>query len=71
MTPAQRRLKWVKKDRLPLAMQEKLKEKEKAKQKETRERTVKVAGHAGETADKVFAGEQESKETQLNLKNDF
>lgn len=71
MTPAQRRLKWVKKDRLPLHMQEKLKEKEKNKIKETKERAKQATGVAIDTAEKVFQGEADSKETQLNLKNDF
>lgn len=62
MTPAQRRLKWVKKDRLPMAMQDRIREKEKTRIKETRERTKQTAGQAADVADRVFAGD-ESKET--------
>ncbi len=70
LTPAQRRLKWVKFERLPLYLQELLGKKKKkepregiSKPKEDDERKGPIPTPS--------AGEKEDKETVLNLKNDF
>ena len=75
LTPAQRRLKWVKIEKLPLYLQELLSKKKKKEPKETSGKTKdededapkKVVPPIGSVA----PGEKEDKETVLNLKNDF
>lgn len=65
MTPAQRRLKWVKKDRLPGYV---------AKDKIEKPKPTKDAKDTAAQALNALAGQQtdkEAKETILNLKNDF
>jgi hypothetical protein len=75
LTPAQRRLKWVKIERLPLYLQEVLSKKKKKEPKETSGKTKdddedapkKILPPIGS----AVLGEKEDKETVLNLKNDF
>ncbi len=68
MTPAQRRLKWVKFDRLPLYLQELLGKKKKPAKTTT---GAKEEDDGKKPVITVPAGEKEDKETVLNLKNDF
>ena len=79
MTPAQRRWKWVKKERLPLHMQEMLNQgkkpaKDTGKDKEKEKEKDKTVGQAN--VDKLKnalapSTEKEAKETILNLKTDY
>ena len=75
LTPAQRRLLWVKKERLPLYLQEYLNNKKKKKvgkqvnesdeEEQIKKPTPQPSGEAAKD------GEKEDKVTILNLKNDF
>jgi len=86
MTPAQRRWKWVKKDRLPAYILAQMGGKGKADKevKETKETRAEAAKRAADAKERgaedaskvqaalgVSAQDKEAKETNLNKKNDF
>lgn len=78
MTPAQRRLKWVKKDRLPAYLQQQLNQKTKkeapqptAAEVQKQQKQDKEAGEQKANQISAALTEKETKETVLNLKTDY